>query len=103
MYCVIDTSAKTLRYSNAGHCFPLLQRSRGDVRVLTDGGIVLGIFPDAKYLDGAMHLEPGNKLLLFTDGIMEATNTRGQEYGEDDCDGNLMTIQAERLRRCITN
>jgi phosphoserine phosphatase RsbU/P len=73
------------------------------VRVLTDGGIVLGIFPDAKYLDGAMHLEPGNKLLLFTDGIMEATNTRGQEYGEDDCDGNLMTIQAERLRRCITN
>ena len=61
----------------------MLQRSRGDVRVLTDGGIVLGIFPDAKYLDGAMHLEPGNKLLLFTDGIMEATNTRGQEYGED--------------------
>lgn len=82
-YCVIDTSAKTLRYSNAGHCFPLLQRSRGDVEVLSDGGIVLGIFPDAKYLDVAVHLDPGNKLLLFTDGITEATNTRGEEYGED--------------------
>ena len=82
-YCVIDTSAKTLRYSNAGHCFPLLRRSRGDVEILSDGGIVLGIFPDAKYLDVAAHLDPGNKLLLFTDGITEATNPRGEEYGED--------------------
>ena len=82
-YCVIDTAAKTLRYSNAGHCFPLLHRCRGDVRVLSDGGIVLGIFPDAKYSDVAVHLEPGNKLLLFTDGITEATNPRGEEYGED--------------------
>jgi len=82
-YCVIDTAAKTLRYSNAGHCFPLLHRCRGDVRVLSDGGIVLGIFPDAKYSDMAVHLEPGNKLLLFTDGITEATNPRGEEYGED--------------------
>ena len=82
-YCVIDTAAKTLRYSNAGHCFPLLHRCRGDVRVLSDGGIVLGIFPDAKYSDVAVHLEPGNKLLLFTDGITEATNPRSEEYGED--------------------
>ena len=82
-YCVIDTAAKTLRYSNAGHCFPLLQRSRGDGEVLGDGGIVLGIFPDAKYSDVALQFVPGNKLLLFTDGITEATNPRGEEYGED--------------------
>jgi len=82
-YCVIDTAAKTLRYSNAGHCFPLLHRSRGDVGVLADGGIVLGILPDAKYSDVAMHFNPGNRLLLFTDGITEATNPRGEEYGED--------------------
>jgi phosphoserine phosphatase RsbU/P len=82
-YCIIDTAAKTLRYSNAGHCFPLLYRSRGDVEVLADGGIVLGIFPDAKYSDVAVQIDSGNKLLLFTDGITEATNASGEEYGED--------------------
>jgi hypothetical protein len=82
-YCVIDTATKILRYSNAGHCFPLLHRSRGDVEVLGDGGIVLGIFPNAKYSDVAVQIDPGNKLLLFTDGITEAPNTSGEEYGED--------------------
>jgi phosphoserine phosphatase RsbU/P len=81
-YCVIDTAARTLRYSNAGHCFPLLHRTRGQVEVLGEGGIVLGIFPDAKYFDVAVRLDPGNKVLLFTDGITEATSPSGEEYGE---------------------
>jgi len=81
-FCVIDTVTRTLRYCNAGHCFPLLHRSRGDVEVLSEGGTVLGIFPDAKYWDVAVQFDPGNKMLLFTDGITEATNTRGEEYGE---------------------
>lgn len=80
-YCVIDTAARTLRYSNAGHCFPLLHRSRGEVEVLDEGGIVLGIFPDAKYFDVVVRLDPGSKVLLFTDGITEATNPSGEEYG----------------------
>lgn len=81
-YCVIDTAARTLSYSNAGHCFPLLHRSPGEVEVLGEGGIVLGIFPDAKYFDVVVRLDPGNKILLFTDGITEATNPGGEEYGE---------------------
>jgi sigma-B regulation protein RsbU (phosphoserine phosphatase) len=81
-YCIIDTAERTLRYSNAGHCFPLLHRLQGDVRILGDGGIVLGIFPDSKYWDVAVPLKPGNKILLFTDGITEATNPQGEEYGE---------------------
>jgi len=105
-YCVIDTAAKTLRYSNAGHCFPLLHRSRGDVEVLGDGGIVLGIFPDAKYSDVAVQIDPGNKLLLFTDGITEATNTRGEEYGEDrlrqelddDASGETATLHRKLMQ-----
>jgi sigma-B regulation protein RsbU (phosphoserine phosphatase) len=81
-YCVIDTTARTLAYSNAGHCFPLLHRSRGNAELLGDGGIVLGIFPDSKYWDVTVQFDPGNKVLLFTDGITEATNTRDEEYGE---------------------
>jgi phosphoserine phosphatase RsbU/P len=53
------------------------------VKVLGEGGIVLGIIPGAKYWDVAIRLDPGNKVLLFTDGITEATNPRGDEYGED--------------------
>jgi phosphoserine phosphatase RsbU/P len=81
-YCVIDTSARTLIYSNAGHCFPLLHRARGNAEFLGEGGIVLGIFPDSKYGDVTVQFDPGNKVLLFTDGITEATNTRDEEYGE---------------------
>jgi phosphoserine phosphatase RsbU/P len=94
-FCVIDTAARTPRYSNAKHCFPLLHRSRRIVEVLGEGGTVLGIFPDAKYWDVEVNLEPGNKVLLFTDGITEATNTRGEEYGEtrlrDGLDGDSKT------------
>jgi sigma-B regulation protein RsbU (phosphoserine phosphatase) len=81
-YCVIDTAARTLSYSNAGHCFPLLHRSPGEVEILGEGGIVLGIFPDANYFDVVVRLDPGNRMLLFTDGITEATNPGGEEYGE---------------------
>jgi sigma-B regulation protein RsbU (phosphoserine phosphatase) len=81
-YCVIDTTARTLAYSNAGHCFPLLHRSRGNAELLGEGGIVLGIFPESKYWDVTVQFDPGNKVLLFTDGITEATNTRDEEYGE---------------------
>lgn len=81
-YCVIDTTARTLAYSNAGHCFPLLHHSRGSVELLGDGGIVLGIFPESKYWDVTVRFDPGNKLLLFTDGITEATNAHDEEYGE---------------------
>jgi sigma-B regulation protein RsbU (phosphoserine phosphatase) len=59
-----------------------VRRSSGKVEVLETGGVVLGIFPDAKYGDVMVRLDPGNKMLLFTDGITEATNTQGEEYGE---------------------
>ena len=76
------TIARTLTYSNAGHCFPVLHRSIGNTEVLGDGGIVLGIFPDSKYWAVTVEFDPGDKVLLFTDGITEATNTRDEEYGE---------------------
>jgi sigma-B regulation protein RsbU (phosphoserine phosphatase) len=105
-YCVIDTIARTLTYSNAGHCPPLLPRSTGNTEVLGDGGIVLGIFPDSKYWEVTVQLDPGNKVLLFTDGITEATNTRDEEYGEarlrqrldGDSSSNTATMQRKLMQ-----
>jgi hypothetical protein len=68
-WCVIDTGARTLSYCNAGHCLPLLSRATGKVEVCGEGGIVLGIFPDSIYETAIIQFEPGDKMLLFTDGI----------------------------------
>lgn len=81
-WCVIDTGVRTLSYCNAGHCLPLLFRAQGEVEVCGEGGMVLGVFPDSKYETATIQFEPGDKMLLFTDGITEATNQSGEEYGE---------------------
>jgi sigma-B regulation protein RsbU (phosphoserine phosphatase) len=90
-YCVIDTEAATLCYCNAGHCYPLLARSTGQIELCRQGGTVLGVLPESKYESATVRLEPGDRILLFTDGITEATNMSGEEYG----DGRLRQRLAE--------
>jgi phosphoserine phosphatase RsbU/P len=82
LYCIIDTAARSLTYSNAGHCYPLLARSTGEIVICSDGGVVLGVMPESKYSDWVVHLKPGDKLLLFTDGIPEAMSPSAEEFGE---------------------
>lgn len=77
-----------LVYVNAGHAPPLLLRGR-TIATLTRGGMVLGPDPEARYERGYATLDPGSVLLAYTDGITEAENARGQDYGE------------ERLRRLL--
>jgi sigma-B regulation protein RsbU (phosphoserine phosphatase) len=82
-YARIEPAAGRIVYSNAGHNPPLLIRSSGDVEKLGDGGMVLGIFPDNQYEQAEVPLTPGDRLLFYTDGITEARNPEGDEYGED--------------------
>jgi phosphoserine phosphatase RsbU/P len=69
-------------YINAGHNPPLLRRSAGTIERLEAGGVPLGIQPEAAYQTGRVTLEPGDWLAIFTDGLVEAANDRGEEYGE---------------------
>jgi phosphoserine phosphatase RsbU/P len=79
-YGVIDTETLTLRYENAGHCPPIVLR--GDCATeLTDGSIVLGIFPNAQYQDRRYALKSSDCLLLTTDGVTEAANEADEEFG----------------------
>jgi sigma-B regulation protein RsbU (phosphoserine phosphatase) len=82
-YGVLDAGARTLQYCNAGHPSPILVSS-GSIRQLTADGAVLGVFPTWKYEDSTIGLSPGDRLLLFTDGITEASGSHGQEFGEDN-------------------
>jgi len=77
---VLD-SAGRLRYSNGGHDPPLWIDRRGRVRQLTAGGTLLGFLPDAVYQQGEVRLAPGDLLLLYTDGVTEAQDERGEPFG----------------------
>ena len=77
-----DPGSKMLTYINAGHNPPILRRASGAIERLTNGGLPLGIQADATYESGAIRLQTGDWLVIFTDGVVEAMNSRNEEYDE---------------------
>jgi phosphoserine phosphatase RsbU/P len=77
-----DTVRRTFHYINAGHNNPILRRVSGQIERLDVGGLPFGIQVDAKYDSATVTLAPGDWLLIFTDGLVEAENERQEEYGE---------------------
>jgi sigma-B regulation protein RsbU (phosphoserine phosphatase) len=73
-----------LAYVNAGHNVPILRRKSGALERLELGGIPVGIFAETPYTVGTTRLEPGDWLVIFTDGVVEAENQKEQEYGEPE-------------------
>jgi sigma-B regulation protein RsbU (phosphoserine phosphatase) len=78
-----EDRTRQFRYSNAGHNAPILVRTDGSVERLTTGGMMVGAFEWAKYEEAGAALAPGDVLLIFSDGISEAENEAGEEYGEE--------------------
>jgi sigma-B regulation protein RsbU (phosphoserine phosphatase) len=81
-YGEFDTSACLLRYVNAGHNAPFLIRRGPVLDRLPSTSLVLGVDPRACYQAEEVRISPGESLLLFTDGVTEAFNAAGEEYGE---------------------
>jgi len=77
-----DAARRTLDYINAGHNNPILRRAGGEVERLDKGGLPYGIIPEAKYESATVTIAPGDWLIIFTDGLVEAENARQEEYGE---------------------
>jgi len=92
-YALIDTQARTLSYANAGHCPPMLARGDTCAR-MKEGGPVLGIFPDRHYMQGEIELNSGDTLVFFTDGVTEARDASGDEFGEERLQ-QLLTLGGE--------
>jgi sigma-B regulation protein RsbU (phosphoserine phosphatase) len=82
-YGVLDSARRRFTYTNAGHCEPILVRRNGDGMRVNHGGVVLGVFPDWEYREAQVDLEPGDRLVLFTDGITEIANADNEEFGEE--------------------
>ncbi len=87
----LDPSNGKFEYCSAGHPPALLLRANGEVETLTDGGLLLGVLPTAPYVRGSVHLERGDVLLAYSDGVLETLNNSDEEFG-------LTRIEAQ-LRR----
>jgi serine phosphatase RsbU (regulator of sigma subunit) len=80
-YGVFSEAARTLAYSNAGHNPPLLLSVAGAVVSLDQGGPILGIRGESVYAAAEVRVEPGSRLVLFTDGVVETRNREGIQFG----------------------
>jgi phosphoserine phosphatase RsbU/P len=79
----LDASTDALTYANAGHNPPLVVHADGRVDRLAEGGVVMGVFPDAAYATSSLPLVGGDRLLFYTDGVTEARSASGEEFGEE--------------------
>jgi sigma-B regulation protein RsbU (phosphoserine phosphatase) len=76
-----DPASGELIYVNAGHNAPVVRRSNQSMEFLDKGGLPLGIEPSAVYETGSVSLRAGDTLVMFTDGVVEAFNAAGEEFG----------------------
>ncbi len=93
-YAQLDGSARRLRYANAGHNVPIVLHRDGSCDRLEVGGGVLGVFQIQTFMMGTQELAPGDRVVLFTDGVTEARNADGEEFGE----GRLVRLLEENRK-----
>jgi len=79
---MVDSARRMIRYVNAGHNPPLLISGAGRIQTLTEGGLLFGVVQDTRYREGVLPIRQGDVLLMYTDGVSEAMNSAGEEYGE---------------------
>jgi sigma-B regulation protein RsbU (phosphoserine phosphatase) len=81
-YAVLCLDSGHLIYANAGHCLPLLHPCDGPLRQLPKGGMALGVVGGLEFEDQSAELAPGDRLVLYSDGVTEAFSPQGEMYGE---------------------
>jgi sigma-B regulation protein RsbU (phosphoserine phosphatase) len=103
-YSELDIATRKLTFTNAGHNPPMLVRRDGECIRLEEGGRVIGAFCDSTFTEREVQLYQGDKLLLFTDGVTEARNAEGEEFGDQrllECLRSYVGCNAAELRMLI--
>ncbi len=103
-FAFYDDETRRVRYTNAGHNEPIVVRADGSVERLTTGGMMVGAFDFARYEEAPLILATGDVLLVFSDGISEAQNADGEEYGENrlvQFAAAHNNLSADEMRRAI--
>jgi len=78
-----DPATRRLTYVNAGHNSPVIRRANSSTERLESGSLPLGITPEATFPSSEVTLQPGDTLVLFTDGVVEAFNSAGEEFSDN--------------------
>jgi serine phosphatase RsbU (regulator of sigma subunit) len=90
-YGEFDSQTQILRYVNGGHTPPIFISAEGEVTRLPDGDLPVGMFPDATFEEHRVIVPPGSSIVVYTDGVSDALNSAGEEFGE------------ERIMRCLSS
>ena len=90
--CEYELASRRLTYVNAGHNAPILRRANGAFETLEVGGLPLGIKIGADYETATVELRPGDALIFFTDGVVEAFNESGEEFGNSRWQGAIRNL-----------
>jgi serine phosphatase RsbU (regulator of sigma subunit) len=80
-YAILDPNSGSFNYANAGHDLPYLHRGRGDAVELRARGMPLGLMPGMGYEEKEIILEAGEAALFYSDGLVEAHDSRGEMFG----------------------
>ena len=106
-FAELDPETGRIVHLNAGHNAPILRRSSGTIERLETGGMPLGMFPEASFETATSTLGAEDWLVVFTDGVVEAINAKGEEYGEPTLvrtiDAAASASPAEMLRRLLAD
>jgi len=94
-YGLLDGPARTLRYESAGHCLPLLVHADGSIQILEAHSGVLGLFSHWTYNDQDLALVSKDVLVMMTDGLLEATDDQGEEFGYKRLVATVLPVRAD--------
>ncbi len=99
VYGVLDIKNRVFTFSNAGHNPPILRRKEGTIEYLTEGGVALGILQNHDYKEMVLGLNAGDLILFYTDGVTEAKNEAGEEFGTKRLEKILLENYALKARQ----
>lgn len=93
VYGVLDFRNRVLIVSNAGHNPPIVARADGTLEYIFDGGVALGVLPDATYEERPIALRPGDVLIMYTDGVTEAESPTIEHFGQMRLESAILTLR----------
>jgi phosphoserine phosphatase RsbU/P len=96
-YGILDLGSYTLRYANAGHPGPVVLSEGAVPAVLQNSGLPVGVMEQAKYEDAEVVLRPGDRFWLYSDGLVEAMNPAGEQWGKGRLLSAFQAVDSEAL------
>jgi phosphoserine phosphatase RsbU/P len=100
-FSVLNTATGEFAFANAGHNPPIIIRASGEFEMLEGGGPVLGILPIAPYSEMHAQLNPGDILVIYSDGVTEANNLRYEEFDEQRLIDTLVQYRTESAANIV--